>query len=120
MEITGEPDVDSIGQDWQIPPGEETEPSSSTPAGAPLPRIVTGAELYTGEMVRLRPLLDGLIWDGLTMIVAKPKPGKSWLMPGAAVQVAVGPGIEGVAAHGRGPVLCSALAAPPARTIRPL
>src|ERR1035437_353924 len=116
-EVTLEPDVDTLGQAWQIPPeGDETEPSSDLP-GPTLPHITSAAELYAGEVVRLRPLLEGLIWDGLTMIVAKPKAGKSWIMLQAAVHVAGGPGIEGVTALDHGPVLYGAFEEPAARTM---
>jgi DNA-binding transcriptional ArsR family regulator len=115
--IYAEPDLHSIGQDWQVPPeSDETKPSSSTP-GSALPHVITGTELYAGEVVRLRPLLEDLIWDGLTMIVAKPKAGKSWIMLQAAVHVAGGPGIEGVTALDHGPVLYGAFEEPAARTM---
>jgi AAA domain len=118
VEVTGEADVDHIGQDWQVSPNQvgETESGSNAPRAA-LPHTVTGAELYAGEMVRLRPLLDGLIWDGLTMLVAKPKAGKSWLMLQSAVYVAGGPALEGVTALDHGPVLYGAFEEPAVRTM---
>ena len=92
--------------------GEQPETKRTEP-----PHVISAAELYTGQVVRLRPLLEGLIWDGLTMIVAKPKAGKSWLMLQAAVQVAGGPGIDGVTALDHGPVLYGAFEEPAARTM---
>src|ERR1017187_4346362 len=114
-EVHAEPDIDNIGEDWQIPP-DDTESDSSAP-GAALPHVITGTELYAGQVVRLRPLLEGLIWDGLTMIVAKPKAGKSYFMLQAAVHVAGGPAIEGVTALDHGPVLYGAFEEPQARTM---
>jgi DNA-binding transcriptional ArsR family regulator len=90
--------------------------AAASPSNA-LPHLVSATELYNGELVRLRPLMEGLIWDGLTMIVAKPKAGKSWLMLQCAVQIAGGPGVEGVTALDHGPVLYGAFEEPAARTM---
>ncbi|MEO8592311.1 MAG: AAA family ATPase [Candidatus Solibacter sp.] len=84
---------------------------------AVLPQLVSASALYDGDVVRLRPLLEGLIWDGLSMVVAKPKTGKSWLMLQCAICVAGGPGIEGVTAFDHGPVLYGAFEEPAARTM---
>jgi DNA-binding transcriptional ArsR family regulator len=61
--------------------------------------------------------MEGLIWDGLTMIVAKPKAGKSWLMLQCAVDIAGGPAIDGVTALDHGTVLYGAFEEPAARTM---
>ena len=106
-ELAAEPDLESLAI-WDAP--EQAN-------AAALPHVVTGAELYAGEVVRLRPLLDGLIWDGLTMIVAKPKAGKSWLMLQCAVDIAGGPAVSGVTALDHGPVLYGAFEEPAARTM---
>jgi RecA-family ATPase len=117
-EVMELPDTDAIAGDWQIPPeyDEPGERSGAPPASA-LPHIVSASELYAGELVRLRPLMEGLIWDGLTMIVAKPKAGKSWLMLQCAVDIAGGPAVNGVTALDHGPVLYGAFEEPAARTM---
>src|ERR1039458_5544490 len=105
--------MEASGGNWQVMP---EDPDQLAPS-ATLPRLITASELYTGQVVRLRPLLEGLIWDGLTMIVAKPKAGKSYFMLQAAVQVAGGPAIDGVTALDHGPVLYGAFEEPAARTM---
>src|ERR1035438_6611079 len=112
-ELTEESELAAIAGEWQIP--ECTEPEVVN--GAALPHVVTGAELYAGRVVRLRPLIEGLIWDGLTMIVAKPKAGKSWLMLQCAVDIAGGPAVSGVTALDHGPVLYGAFEEPEPRTM---
>ena len=117
-ELAEVPELDTIAGDWQIPP-EYDGPGADdgAPVPAVLPHIVSAAELYSGEVVRLRPLVEGLIWDGLTMIVAKPKAGKSWLMLQCAVDIAGGPAVNGVTALDHGPVLYGAFEEPAARTM---
>ena len=110
-ELAAEPEMDATAGAWQVP---DDEPDAHAAA---LPHVVTGAELYAGEVVRLRPLIDGLVWDGLTMIVAKPKAGKSWLMLQCAVSVAGGPAVSGVTVLDHGPVLYGAFEEPAARTM---
>jgi hypothetical protein len=112
LEIAGEQDMRAIAGSWQVLP---EGPDQHTPRA--LPHLTTAAELYTGQVVRLRPLLEGLIWDGLTMVVAKPKAGKSYFMLQSAVQVAGGPAIDGVTALDHGPVLYGAFEEPAARTM---
>jgi DNA-binding transcriptional ArsR family regulator len=109
------PELDALAGIWQMP--DEPSAPNGAPPPATLPRIVSATELYNGEVVRLRQLMEGLIWDGLTMIVAKPKAGKSWLMLQAAVQIAGGPDIEGVTALDHGNVLYGAFEEPAARTM---
>jgi DNA-binding transcriptional ArsR family regulator len=108
------PELDILAGEWQTPPECD---GPSAPDGAALPHVVTGAELYAGEVVTLRPLVEGLVWDGLTMIVAKPKAGKSWLMLQCAVDIAGGPAVNGVTALDHGPVLYGAFEEPAARTM---
>jgi DNA-binding transcriptional ArsR family regulator len=108
-ELTDEPDLASLAT-W-----DASEVSAVNAAA--MPHVVTGAELYAGEVVRLRPLIEGLIWDGLTMIVAKPKAGKSWLALQCAVDIAGGPAVSGVTALDHGPVLYGAFEEPAARTM---
>jgi len=82
-----------------------------------LPPIVSALELYQGKLVRLRPFFEDLFWDGLTMLVARPKAGKSWLTLQCAVCIAGGPAIEGIQVIENGPVLYFALEEPAARTV---
>ena len=81
------------------------------------PRLISARDLYEGQIVTLRPLLKDLLWDGLTMLVARPKAGKSWLTLQAAVQVAGGREVPGIRALSTGPVLYAALEEPQARTM---
>ena len=84
---------------------------------AVLPTLYSATDLYQGQIVALRPLFEDLLWDGLTMLIARPKAGKSWLTLQLAVQVAGGQQVEGVTALGQGPVLYAALEEPKARTV---
>ena len=82
-----------------------------------LPKLTTATALYAGEVTTLRMLLDSLLWNGLTMLVARPKAGKSWLTLQAAIQIAGGRAIDGVEALEVGPVLYAALEEPQSRTM---
>jgi biotin operon repressor len=79
--------------------------------------LVTATELYRGRIVTLRPLFQDLLWDGLTMLIARPKAGKSWLTLQAAIHVAGGRKINGITAVDQGPVLYGAFEEPAARTM---
>ena len=87
------------------------------PGESSLPKLVSAAELYRGEIVASKPLFKDLAWNGLTMLVARPKAGKSWFTLQAAIQVAGGPEIEGVTALDHGPVLYGAFEEPESRTM---
>ncbi len=91
--------------------------AGASDAALALPKLVSAAELYRGDVVKLRPLFEDLAWDGLTMITARPKAGKSWLTLQAAIHVAGGRKIEGVTALDQGPVLYGAFEEPAARTM---
>jgi len=65
----------------------------------------------------LRVLFDDLLWDGLTMFIARPKAGKSWFTLQLAICVAGGRPVEGIKAAECGPVLYLALEEPKARTM---
>src|SRR5260370_26575872 len=106
-ELTAEPDLQALAG-WDA---EQEIP------GAVLPPVVTATELYRGPIVTLRPLFEGLLWDGLTMLIARPKAGKSWLTLRCAVHIAGGREMEGLTAVDRGPVLYAALEEPKARTM---
>jgi AAA domain/Winged helix-turn-helix DNA-binding len=106
-ELTAEEDLASLAA-W------ETE--DKVPA-AVLPALISATELYQGQIVALRPLLEGLLWDGLTMLIARPKAGKSWLTLQCAVYVAGGRQVDGITAVEHGPVLYGAFEEPKARTM---
>src|ERR1700686_3986111 len=82
-----------------------------------LPPVSSALELYQCQIVRLRPLFENLLWDGLTMFVAKPKAGKSCLTLQMAICVAGGRTVEGLTPTETGFVLYVALEEPKARTI---
>ena len=54
---------------------------------AALPTLTTATALYASQVTPLRTLLVSLLWAGLTMLVARPKAGKSWLTLQAAIHV---------------------------------
>ena len=93
------------------------DPHDDFPESPTLPPLISATDLYLGNMTTLRPLFQDLMWDGLTMLIARPKAGKSWLMLQAAVHVAGGREIEGVKALGHGPVIYGAFEEPQARTM---
>lgn len=82
-----------------------------------LPVLVSATELYQGKIAQLRVLFDDLLWDGLTMFIARPKAGKSWLTLQLAICVAGGRPVDGIKAAECGPVLYLALEEPRARTM---
>ncbi len=82
-----------------------------------VPQTVSAADLFVGNITTLRSLLEDLAWDGLTMLIARPKAGKSWLTLQLAIHVAGGREVEGVRSNGYGPVLYIALEEPKARTM---
>jgi DNA-binding transcriptional ArsR family regulator len=106
QEVHAEPELDSLIGKW----GAVTIDDS-------LPRLISAAELYNGTIATLRPLFEELAWDGLTMIIARPKAGKSWLTLQAAIHIAGGPEVEGITALDHGPVLYGAFEEPATRTM---
>jgi DNA-binding transcriptional ArsR family regulator len=106
-ELTAEPDLETLA-DWDT--------ADQVPAAA-LPPLVSARDLYRGQIVTLRPLFQDLLWDGLTMLIARPKAGKSWLTLQFAVHVAGGRQVDGITALEHGPVLYGALEEPKARTM---
>jgi DNA-binding transcriptional ArsR family regulator len=106
-ELTAEPDLEPLAA-W------DAEDKASAVV---LPPLVSATELYRGQIVTLRPLFEGLLWDGLTMLIARPKAGKSWLTLQCAVHVAGGRQVDGITAVDRGPVLYGAFEEPKARTM---
>jgi DNA-binding MarR family transcriptional regulator len=103
-ELIAETDLESLA-------GWEAAPEVTGPA------LVSAAELYRGQLVNLRPLFEGLLWDGLTLFIAKPKAGKSWFTLQCAVTVAGGVPLQGISTLDSGPVLYGAFEEPAARTM---
>ena len=106
-ELAPEPDLETLAS-W----GADDKTSTATQ-----PLLVSATELYRGQIVSLRPLFENLLWDGLTMLIARPKAGKSWLTLQCAVHVAGGRQVDGMTAVDHGPVFYAALEEPKARTM---
>jgi hypothetical protein len=85
--------------------------------GAAAPQLISATQLYQGECAKLRPVFGDLLWDGLTMLTAKPKAGKSWLTLQCAVHIAGGRQVDGLTAIDHGPVLYGAFEEPASRTM---
>jgi len=85
--------------------------------GTAPPLLISATELYRGQVVRLKPVFENLLFDGLTMLVARPKAGKSWLTLQAAIHIAGGRALPGVTVLENGPVLYGAFEEPAARTM---
>jgi DNA-binding transcriptional ArsR family regulator len=112
-EVGTDLDVAGLAVEWAIPAIEDEVPNKTSA----IPRLVTATELYAGKIIEPRALIADLLWDGLTMLVAKPKAGKSWLTLQIAVYVAGGQDVEGIACIETGAVLYAALEEPESRTI---
>lgn len=106
-ELIAEPDLVSLAA-WD---GQATAPAST------LPLVVSATELYQDESVRLRPVLKDLLWEGLTMLIARPKAGKSWLTLQMSIHISGGREVQGITALEHGTVLYCALEEPRARTM---
>jgi AAA domain len=106
-ELTAAPDLETLAA-WDA---EDTVPA------AVLPPLVSATELYQGQIVTLRPLFEDLLWDGLTMLIARPKAGKSWLTLQCAIHIAGGRELDGMTAVDHGPVLYGAFEEPKSRTM---
>ena len=106
-ELTAEPDLENLAA-WD---GEDKVQATV------LPRLISATELYRGQIATLRPLFEDLLWDGLTMLIARPKAGKSWLTLQCAVHVAGGRQVNGITAVDHGPVLYGAFEEPEGRTM---
>ena len=71
-----------------VPP----EPKTAQKAAATLPahETITAAELATKEFAPVRFVVPGLLPEGLAILAAKPKSGKSYFALGLAIAVATG------------------------------
>jgi len=61
-ELTAEPDLEPLAA-W-----DTVDPA---PAEG-MPPLVSATELYRAQIATLRPVFEGLLWDGLTMLIARP------------------------------------------------
>jgi DNA-binding transcriptional ArsR family regulator len=108
-EICGANDVETVASAWRLPEANSRESLAA-------PNVISAAELYRGGITSARPLYEGLLFDGLSMLFAKPKAGKSWLTLQLAVDVAGGRAVDGLEALAHAPVLYGALEEPARRT----
>ncbi len=85
-----------------------TETDVENPVGYK-PNIISAKELLTKVFPKPKYAVDGLLPEGLTVLVGKPKLGKSWLGIGIAVAVASGGKALGTISVDKGNVLLLAL-----------
>lgn len=71
--------------------------------------LITAADLLGRRFAEQRWAVPGVIPEGLTILAAKPKLGKSWLMLGVGVAIAAGGRALGLLEVDQGPVLYMAL-----------
>jgi hypothetical protein len=82
--------------------------------------LISGEELYHREIEDLNPLVDGLLYEGLTILAGRPKSGKSWLALQLALGVIQESSFAGLRVHEGGKVLYLALEESMRRTHRRL
>lgn len=99
-----------------IPQGDGWEPEAAAPLGEePVTdvrgpqRVITASALMRMELPEPRFIVPGIIGEGLTILAARPKIGKSWFMLAIAIAVALGGIALGSINVERGPVLYLAL-----------
>jgi AAA domain len=54
-----------------------------------VPRVFTAESLMKKKIEPLRWVVDGFVPEGLTLLAAKPKVGKSWLCIGVSRRIAI-------------------------------
>jgi DNA-binding NarL/FixJ family response regulator len=102
--------------------GARSESRSTNPVvpTVALPSTITGEALFNRHTGSVRILLGvedrPIMGDGLAMLAAEQKAGKSWLALQIAIAVAGGPPLAGVQVTDTGPVLYAALEEPQPRT----
>ena len=101
-------------------PRAARKPAGCAEPSVGLPATVTGEDLFNRQAASVRILLqvDGrpIVGDGLTMLAAEQKAGKSWVALQAAIAVSGGPQFPGVQVVETGPALYAALEEPEPRT----
>ena len=68
----------------------EMSPIEDISGGGTLPKLKTAAELLSTEFTPIRWLIPGLLPEGLMVLAARPKIGKSWLALDVAIACATG------------------------------
>lgn len=114
IEIQTEADVAAAEQKLRM--AGKLDGAAKSYRSVALPKVHSAGELYNGQIQQLQPLVDGLLYDGLTMLVAKPKDGKSWLALQLSIAVASGRALDGIELRETGTVLFVALEESSART----
>jgi AAA domain len=84
-----------VGQGWKelrefLEPGQKKaerpqEPQAPEPRRRNALKAKSAFEIYNGVHEEPKPLIEGLLFAGLTILAARPKTGKSWL----AMQIAI-------------------------------
>jgi hypothetical protein len=85
------------------------DPEPSQPAAGPTITIHTAADLMRMQLPEPRWAIPGLLPEGLTMLVGKPKSGKSWMALDLALAIATGTPALGGTPTEQGDVLYLAL-----------
>ena len=102
--------------------GPRPESKSAAPVvpAVVVPATITGEALFNRHASSVRILLRvedrPIMGDGLAMLAAEQKAGKSWVALQAAIAVSGGPQLPGVQVAETGPVLYAALEEPQPRT----
>lgn len=79
-------------------------------------QITSALDLYLQPFNPPRALIDGLLYEGLTLLTARPKAGKSWLVLQLAIAASGGGGMPRFTFNDRGTVLYYALEESTSRT----
>jgi len=100
--------------------GRHSKQKSQQKAKQPPPlatfEFETGRNVFEHEDEPAIAIIEGLFWNGLTLLVGRPKSGKSWLTLQAAIAVACGKPLAGWLRANKGRVLYLALEEPRQRT----
>ena len=100
----------AVAQSPEIPLKEKAPPAPGN-----VKPLLTAATLQTMLFPAIKYLLPGLVPEGATLLVARPKIGKSWMVLDIAVAVATGESALGTVKAGQGDVLYLALEDGPRR-----
>jgi hypothetical protein len=96
------------------------QPADLASSDLGLPTTISGEELFSRQASDVRILLRAenrpIMGDGLTMLAAEQKAGKSWAALQTAIAVSGGPQFPGVQVTEFGPVVYAALEEPEPRT----
>ncbi len=87
----------TTAQDLQVLSDEDT-PITTPPRARHAPKSLkahTAFEVYNSEFKEPEPIIDSLLYNGLTIFVARPKVGKSWFALQIAIAIANGTSLAG-------------------------